>query len=182
MIPMRSIQPAPAGRGASGWLAAILAIAIVGCHHKKAVEDLPVMDELAQQMRSNDKDMRYDAVKRLPRLGPTNKDAVPLLIAALADSSEDVRWVATDGLAKSGTAAAAATPKLIDALHDRYPLVRAGAAHALSSMGTAGLVARPALTTALNDRDADVRDEAKRALATLQNVQKYQSLQSQSSK
>jgi HEAT repeat protein len=154
----------------------------VGCRHAKPVEDLPQLDELTQQLQSKDKDDRYEAVRRLPRLVASNKEAVPLLITALSDKDEDVRWVATDGLAKSGTAAADAAPKLVELLRDSSATVRGGAARALSALGIAGASGVSALEmVAANDRDADVRSEAKRAVKSLRDVQKYQILKTKPS-
>jgi HEAT repeat protein len=155
--------------------AAVLVLSAAGCRHHKPVEDLPKLDDLMLQMKSKDKDERYEAVRRLPLLVATNKEAVALLIAALADKDEDVRWVATDGLAKSGAAAADAAPRLIELLRDPSPTVRGGAARALSTLGVAGVSGVAALETmAASDRDADARSEAKRAVTTLRQVQHFE--------
>jgi HEAT repeat protein len=162
--------------------AATLVLFAAGCRHQKPVEDLPKLDELTQQMQSTDKGDRYEAVRRLPRLVATSTEAVPLLIAALADKDEDIRWVATDGLAKSGTASAAAAPKLIELLRDPSPTVRGGAATALSTLGVAGLSGVSTLeAVAASDRDADVRSEAKRAVTKLRQLQHYQLSKNKSS-
>jgi HEAT repeat protein len=173
---------APAQR-VGGWLAVALALSLAGCHHKKAAEDLPSMDDVTRLMQSKDKDERYEAVRRLPRLVPANKEALPALISALSDKDPDVRWVATDGLAKIGAAASEAVPKLIEMLGDPDPTVRAGAAHALGTMGVAGLRSVSALEgLARTDPSPDVRSEALRASKALRTVQRYQNLKPQSSK
>jgi HEAT repeat protein len=165
-----------------GLTAAALVLVASGCRHQKPAEDLPKLDELSQQMKSKDKDERYEAIRRLPKLVATNKEAVALLIAALSDKDEDVRWVATDGLAKSGAAAGEAAPKLIELLRDPSPTVRGGAATALSTIGVAGVRGVAALeNVAANDRNADVRSEANRAKIKLRQLQHYQLSKSKSS-
>jgi HEAT repeat protein len=156
-----------------------LAISVAGCRHHKEeqLEPPPSISQMTENLRSNDKDDRYEAVRALPQLAAKDKEAMTLLISALSDKDPSVRWVATDGLAKCGAAAGDAVSKLAELLtHDPDATVRYGAAHALSTMQSAGLRALGKLQAAeQKDAEEDVRNEAKRAILTLRAVQKYQS-------
>ena len=79
-----------------------LVLTITACHHtKKAGEPLPSIEELTAEMRTPDKDVRYEAMAELAIMSK-NKSAVPLLITALLDPEADVRWVATKGIESFG--------------------------------------------------------------------------------
>lgn len=160
-------------------LVAALTIFVAGCRHQKKeeVDPPPSIGELTENLKSNDKDDRYEAVRTLPELAAKDKGAMAMLIAGLSDKDPSVRYKAAEGLAKCGVAAADAVPKLADLLvRDPDATVRFGAAHALRTVGAAGLRALGELEAAAQkDADPDVRNEAKHSLMTLRAVQKYQS-------
>ena len=102
----------------------------------------------------------YEITEDLVDLGP---EAVPVLIAALADRSEKVRHVAADALGQIGDPRA--VPPLAAALKDEAEEVRSEAADALGRLDDRTAV--PALIEALGDGEPSVRRAAAGALGNL---------------
>ncbi len=95
---------------------------------------------------------------------PAAGDAVPALIAALADADPYVNGEATNALGRIG---AASVPALVRALEDPRENVRWCAAIALGKVGPGARPAVPALVRALGDTNADVRYCAAIALGSI---------------
>jgi HEAT repeat protein len=94
-----------------------------------------------------------------------DRDDVPMLAQALADSSAETRYHAARALARVGPGSAGAVPVLTAALRDPDWEVRMESAWALAAVGRAGASAEAALITALGDPDPQVRASAAWALA-----------------
>ncbi len=122
------------------------------------------VNDLIQQLRSQDANIRAFAADTLARMGAEAKEAVPALAAALKDRDQFVRLYAARALRRMGAEAKEAAAALIAALKDQDSSVRASAADALGRMGAEAKEAVTALIAALNDRDGDVRRSAARAL------------------
>jgi HEAT repeat protein len=147
-------------------LAAFLALAECSGWAQDATDDLQAIfvQEHIQNLTDKNPGIRASACYSLGTIGPGAREAVPSLIAALAnDTNAQVREDAADALGEIGPSAKEAIPFLITALaKDRDAQVRAVAAH---SLGGIAPQATPALTAALaNDTDTYVRLEAALAL------------------
>src|SRR6266511_2851646 len=86
------------------------------------------VNDLIQQLRSQDANIRAFAADTLGRMGAEAKEAVTALIAALNDRDGDVRRSAADALGRIGGEAVSA---LAAALKDQDSSVRASAADAV---------------------------------------------------
>ncbi len=116
-------------------------------------------------LKDKDTQVRGAAATALGQIGPAAEDAIPALVAALADDAEwhgspnypgipvNVRWDASKALGRIGSVA---VPALMTALEDREAKVRASAASALSAIGPGATAAVPALSAALRDNDRSV--------------------------
>ena len=117
-----------------------------------------LLDDLAH----DDEEMRRLAVERLSLLGAA--DALPLLLARLADPSWRVRRAAIERLVAQEDAAPV-VHALVDALADGENSGRRNAA--LEALGRFGSTAVGALVEASHDPDIDVRKQVVDALAAI---------------
>lgn len=91
----------------------------------------------AYQLKSDNAEVRLEAVRALGQMGPGSRRAVPDLAAALKDPNDTVRLNAALALYKVGPEAVEALDELIDALKDPHPQVRMNSALALTQLGPA---------------------------------------------
>jgi HEAT repeat protein len=77
---------------------------------------------------------REAATRVFGKIGPAASDAVPLLIAGLADKDQRVRLVAACTLGQIGPHARAALPVLVPSLVDTHEAMRKAAAEALAKI------------------------------------------------
>src|SRR6266498_4423924 len=125
------------------------------------------VNDLIQQLRSQDANIRAFAADTLARMGAEAKEAVPALAAALKDRDQFVRLYAARALRRMGAEAKEAAAALIAALKDQDSSVRASAADALGRMGAEAKEAVTALIAALKDQDSSVRASAADALGRM---------------
>jgi hypothetical protein len=110
---------------------------------------------------------QVSALYALGEFGSAGGSAVPVLSAALSDTSAEARAAAATSLAKIGSANADAVPALTKALSDTSPRVRSMAAMALQASGPRGASAVPQLAAALQDPVDSVRHFAADALGAI---------------
>lgn len=144
----------------SSALAAMVVLAVTGCGGSD-------VGKLTTQLKDEDEDVRYDAVKALEGMGDTAKEAVPALTEALSDQDPKVRYRAAKALSKIG-ANAAAVPALSEALKDNNPDVVYYAAKSLEALGTDAEPAVPGLIQALQSKQNEKAHYY--VLKTLRNV------------
>ena len=130
----------------------------------------PAVPVLIRSLKSDNDDIRLQAVQALSRIGPEAEEAVPALIDVLKNRKltktesklDKADWMissdAGGALASIGTPA---IPALADALRDKREYVRFDAGSALSRIGEPAV---HALVEALRDEQPAVRFEAARAL------------------
>ena len=120
-------QPASVGEGMAPSPAATAKPA-----NEAAVGDPNVLrglrDELAKAATS---DLRVLAIDAIADLGPGGRDAIPELVAALADADPRPRWHAARALGLIGEESISAVPSLLKLLADADPIVVAQAAAAI---------------------------------------------------
>lgn len=114
----------------------------------------------AERLQSNELSTRLEAVDMLGRLSPDDKDLVPALVAALADTSEEVGQKAGAALRSLGDTAV--TP-LVDALKSDQTVVRQRAVVILCSMTSLPDAAQKAVLKTLQDPSVTVRTRAAEA-------------------
>jgi HEAT repeat protein len=90
------------------------------------------IDQLIQQLRSNDSNVRLRATFALERI---SESAIPSLIPLLKDADRSVRWAAAEALGSMGSSAKAEIPSLIPLLKDENRDVRSVAAETLKKLG-----------------------------------------------
>ncbi|MCP3983928.1 MAG: hypothetical protein GY723_06045 [bacterium] len=117
-------------------------------------------DHLLYDLRSSDDEVRRLAVERLTTLPPN--EAIPALVAQLADPSWRVRKAAIERLSETPETSAA-IPALVEALADGENPGRRNAA--LETLTRCGSSALPVLFDACRGPDVDVRKQAVDALA-----------------
>lgn len=124
------------------------------------------VDELIEELKVADRQVRRGAAAGLGRSGPSEPEAVLALVGALEDRDREVRLAVAESLARMGASARPAVPALISALEELYPDVREAVIEALTSIG-AGAV--PALRQALaRSRCSWVRWSADEALRRIE--------------
>ncbi len=134
-------------------------------------DDLP---KLIEELKDNNSDTRYQALKMLGNRGAEAREAVPPMIGLLKDPHSSVRVGTAYALAKIGPAAASAVPALTAALDDPDKEVRRGAAYALPALGPDATTAWKKLQTlAARDVDPSVRKEAAKSMTKIQTVYRY---------
>ena len=128
----------------------------------------PALNTLVFLLKSEDAEIRENAVSALRELGLTAHDAIPAIIPLLSDQNETTGRIAAWALYTAGTPPETAVPLLVSALKNS-PLagVRNSAAWTLGLYGPAAQAAGPALQAALQDKDPDVREAAQKALGAL---------------
>ena len=97
--------------------------------------------------------MKWEASWALQAIG--SETTIPVLIAALSDTSWRIRWAATRGLGALGAEAREAVPTLASALSDADSRVCEGAAFALESIGPDAASAIPAMIAVLQAMPPD---------------------------
>jgi HEAT repeat protein len=139
----------------------------VGLAARRALRAVgPAADQVADLMRLLDEPdwaVRRGAVEALGRIGPAARQAVPALVARLADRDpalparieRALARIAPDGLCRRDLTEA--LPKLAAALLAREPSRRQAAAEALGRCGRAARAAVPTLLERLIDRHEYVR-------------------------
>jgi HEAT repeat protein len=111
---------------------------------------------IASALRTSDENACYQASQRFRKLGPTRKQAVPILIDALGDERYFVRHEAVALLLFLGPDATSAIPRLRDIAHEDQ---ENGALRSLAidALGTIGVEAIPTLCQLLNSPDPTIR-------------------------
>jgi RNA polymerase sigma factor (sigma-70 family) len=118
-----------------------------------------------QQAEDGDIEFRTEAIKALGVLAQKDKKLLPVLFAALMDSSNGAGEEAAYALATMG---ADIVPKLVDVLKEKSSAVaHARAALALRQLGPDAKPAVPALIDALKDEALQVRSYAANALGSI---------------
>lgn len=121
--------------------------------------------ELLVTLKSEKAAERAAAARILGELGPSAKEAVPDLQAALADSDKDVRRCAARSLGDIGKPSKPAVAALGKTLKDPDAPVRQASAYALGRIGDPA--AKPLLEAAKKDTNENVKQAAKDALKQL---------------
>ena len=115
-------------------------VGLVGLARSEVVVQQPVnqgrrINQLIQQLKSEDAEIRSSAAFALGRMSGSAKSAIPSLIPLLKDSDAKVRWFAVYALGRMGESARSAIPNLIPLLKDSDTYVRSSAAEALRKLG-----------------------------------------------
>lgn len=100
---------------------------------------------LVAMLKDDNVRVRVDAAKKLARLGPAARKAIPALIESLNDQDFNVRWRAATALGEMGPTARASVPALAEA-----------------STNDENLYARSAAVSALRKIDPDAAERARR--------------------
>lgn len=127
--------------------------------------DEPTLDELKQQLNSENSIQRLEAAEALEAIGP---NALPLAIKALDDKAWYVRHAAMSAISSFGAEAKSAVPALTKQLENEEPALRAMAAQALGHIGPAASDAVKPLSELLEDSQSLVKMHAAWALARIQ--------------
>lgn len=124
---------------------------------------------LAAQLRGNDAHLRHEASRKLAKLGPAAKEAVPALAEALADPDRRVRVHSAKALSEVGIDAQPAVHALIIALKETDPDGRYYVIKTLSKLDldASHAPAVPGLTLALKDENPKTRYFAIKCLKDL---------------
>ncbi len=124
---------------------------------------------LAADLQSADAHVRHDASRKLAKLGPAAKDAIPALAEALKDSDKRVRFHAAKALSEIGIDAKVVAAALIDSLNEpdletRYYIIKS-----LSKidLGPEHMSAVPGLTQALKDENPKTLYYASKCLKSI---------------
>jgi HEAT repeat protein len=163
MTPTRKKSLLYAGLGALGLGAAVLAALLILGRGKSVAA-------LAADLRGPDAHARHQAAKKLAKLGPAARPALPELTEALKDPDPRVRYYAAKSLAEFGPDAKPAAAALTEALKDansetRYFLVKALAKLKLDKAPNEAAV--PGLTLCLKEADPKTRYYAAKCLKDL---------------
>jgi HEAT repeat protein len=121
-------------------------------------------DKVSLALKDQDKDVRAQAALTLAEIGAAGEQALPDLMAALADKDAVVSKAAGDALGKLG---AVAVNPLVEALKDPNPVVRRNATMALKDLGAKAKNAVPMLIDTLHDSDDATRRFAALALSEI---------------
>ena len=130
----------------------------------------PAVPALIRSLKSDNDDIRLQAMQALSRIGPEAEEAVPALINVLKNREltktesklDQADWmISSDAGVALASIGRHAIPALADALRDEREYVRFDAASALSRIGEPAV---HALIEALRDEQVAVRLEAARAL------------------
>lgn len=126
------------------------------------------VEQLAAQLKSEDRDARYEAAKQLADYGPEAIEAVDELAAALTDVDPKVRYRSAKALSKIGLGAGAAADAVAAALEkadekSRYYLVKTLANVEDAAVGAVDQLAR----LLSNDPNPEVRYYAAKALGKI---------------
>lgn len=123
-------------------------------------------NDLAADLRGPDAHLRHEAARKLAKLGPDAKVAVPELAAALSDPDKRVRFHVAKALAEVGVEATSAAPTMIAALRNVDPDCRYYLVKALSKLdlGPSYVSAVPGLIQTLADENSKSRYYAAKCL------------------
>ena len=113
--------------------------------------------------------IRAESVQAVARAVSTGEEALPAILAALADEDEQVQSKGAYALGQVEHWGPGAVPALTKLLEDERTWVRARAAESLSRVGPPAKAAAPALKKLADDDDAHVRLSARDALAKILN-------------
>jgi HEAT repeat protein len=127
---------------------------------------------LLEDLRSNDKLTRVNAIRSLGQNRTGAGTAVPDLIRLLDDPDTEIASLSLRALALIGPNMVL-KPKIIERLRDPCPAMRRMAAFAIGGMGTAGLDAIPLLASLLKDEDVGVQMYALLALSKLSSESEW---------
>lgn len=147
-------------------LPALRALARYGADAASAKEKLAVL-----LRHESDSEIRWNAARTLGKIGPSAKEAVPKLVAALNDSDALVREHAAEALGDIGTQASDSVPALVKVLHDPDSRVRRDAVRSLGQIGPAAKSAVESIQPLLQDKDEKVQKAARISLQQIQRSQ-----------
>jgi HEAT repeat protein len=108
--------------------------------------------------------VRGHAALAVGHLDTPAPEALPALVAALADRDPHVRQLASWSVGRYGAEGLAAAPALVGALASDDPVLRRNAVWALGNIGPPAAASESAIRPLLDDPDPAVREEAAEAL------------------
>jgi HEAT repeat protein len=129
---------------------------------KDAVPELIAMCE-----KTRFQDSKSDIVSALGDIGPSAKQAVPLLLRCLDDTDRHVCAAAARALGSIHAESALVVPALAKCLGNHDHRIRSSTARALGQFGADAKSAVPALVKLLTDTDPMVKDAAMTSLKTI---------------
>ena len=130
-----------------------------------AVPKIPIaLGASIRKLRSNDRQVRFEALEELGRKGPNAREAVPFLKPLIKTEDAETRSYIAAMLADVDPTGAQSLPILVDALGDREAEVRAAALLSVRKLGPHGRSAMDSVRLALKDPDESVRRAASDAL------------------
>ncbi len=124
---------------------------------------------IVRALTDHDEEIRSTATSSLELIGVV-PEAIPILVANLADPSPVVRHRTAVALARSGKAAPVAIPVLTKALADKDWMVRFCAAMALRDLSEHASNSLSALRECLNDENRTVRAIAQEAIVAIEKA------------
>ena len=111
--------------------------------------------------------VRSECVQAAARAASTGEEALPAILAALADEHDQVQAKGAGAFGQVGRWTPASVPTLAKLLEDERPYVRARAARTLGRVGPPARATVPALEKLTEDSDAQVRLSARDALTRI---------------
>ena len=119
-------------------------------------------------MQDDEPEVVKDATAVVLSIGPTAKDAVPILTKIIADKKSEARYLAIQALGRIGPGASDAVPALIDVLSEKDSPIPLFAVIALGQIGPAAKEAVPILRQALPDANQNLRVNIEKALKAIE--------------
>ena len=113
--------------------------------------------------------VRSECVQAAARAASTGEEALPAILAALADEDEQVQAKGAVAFGQVKHWTPASVPALAKALEDERPWVRSRAAQSLGRVGPPARATVPALEKLMEDSDAQVRLSVRDALPKILN-------------
>ena len=128
---------------------------------------LPAVPYLSAALADKNPTVGVESAKILGRIGPSAREAIPLLVPALSAPDWKLRESATEALGKIRVGGTEVITALTARLQDERESVGIAAAVALKDLGLAAVDAVPSLCNAIRNKDSALRDKELDALISI---------------